>query len=116
MVLACGKYNAGQLTKAVAFQRVTRAPDGVGGWSETWAAIAGAPTRAHVRQLSGGETWRFDRINAEVSLMIVTRYNASVTPADRVIFQGRAHNIREVRNVDFADKWLEIAVTGGVAV
>lgn len=116
MVLACTKYSAGQLTKAVAFQRVTRAPDGLGGWVETWATIAQAPTRAHVRQLSGNEQWRFDRINAEVSLIIVTRYSASIAPADRVIFQGRAHNIREVRNVDFSDKWLEIAATGGVAV
>jgi SPP1 family predicted phage head-tail adaptor len=115
MVLKCGKYSASDLREPVTFQRVTRTTDGVGGWSEAWATLAGSPSRAMVRQVSGSEAWRFDRINAEVALMVVTRYFPGVTPADRVLIRGRAHNIRSVANLDFGDKWLEIAVSGGVA-
>lgn len=111
----CAKYSAGQLREVVAFQRQVRAADGVGGATLTWAAISGAPTRAYVRQVSGSEAYRFDRINAEVRLMVVTRYVATITPGDRVLIRGKAHNITAINNVDFADDWLEIGVTGGVA-
>lgn len=113
--MKCCQYTAGMLREPVAFQRLTRTPDGLGGWSETWQTIPGLPSRAMVRQLSGREEWRFSRINGEVQLMLVTRFSASLTLEDRVIVRGKAHNIRELRNVDFADRWLEIAVTGGVA-
>jgi SPP1 family predicted phage head-tail adaptor len=115
MVLNCAKYGPGDLRQSVEFQRITRASDGAGGWTETWARIAAAPSRAMVRQLSGSEAWRFDRINIVANLMVVVRYSAAITPADRVMFQGRAHNITSVNNVDFENKWLEIAVTQGVA-
>lgn len=111
----CCKYKAGDLREQVTFQRVTRATDGVGGWSEGWVTVPGAPIKAKVRQLSGGEAWRFSRVDASVELMIVVRFVDGLTPADRVIIRGRAHNIRVVNNLDFDDEWLEIGVTGGVA-
>jgi SPP1 family predicted phage head-tail adaptor len=113
--MMCCKYTAGMLKEVVSFQRVTRVSDGAGGWTETWAAISGAPTRAMARSLSGGETFRFDRMDATVRMMIVTRYTTLLKEADRVLIRGRAHNIRYINNVDFANNWLEIAVDGGVA-
>jgi SPP1 family predicted phage head-tail adaptor len=115
MAIKCGKYSAGDLKETVTFQRVTRVSDGAGGWTETWATLAGAPTRAMVRALSGGEAFRFDRVDATVRLMVVTRYSSAIKEADRVLVRGRAHNIRFINNLDFDDKWLEMAVDGGVA-
>jgi SPP1 family predicted phage head-tail adaptor len=103
------------LREPVQFQQLSRVADGAGGWAEAWAAIASTPGRAMVRPLSGSEEWRFSRINATARLMVVTRYSSVIAPEHRVIIRGRTHNIVDVRNVDFGDKWLEIAVTGGVA-
>ena len=38
-----------------------------------------------------------------------------LSEADRVIIRGRVHNIRFVDNIEFANKWLQIDVDGGVA-
>jgi len=111
----CAPYPLGAFREVVTFQRIARVTDGQGGWTETWGTIAGAPTRAIVRPMSGSEAFRFQRIDASAQLMVIVRYVAGLTPADRVLIRGLAHNIRDVRNIDFRNDWLEIAVTQGVA-
>jgi SPP1 family predicted phage head-tail adaptor len=113
--MKCCQYNAGMLREPISFQRLTRTSDGAGGWTETWSQISGAPTWAMVRNLSGGEAYRFDRLDATVRMMMVIRYTTAIKEADRVIIRGRAHNVRFINNVEFADKWMEVAVDGGVA-
>lgn len=113
--MTCCKYSAGMLNQPVTFQRKTRVSDGKGGWTETWAAISGAPTRAKLRAKSGGERYASERVEASTQFSVVTRYFAGLTEADRVIFDGKAHNIRFINNLDFANRWYEIDVSGGVA-
>lgn len=113
----CGKYSAGMLSEPVTFQRRGAATNTNGNVAPgAWATISGAPTRAHVRPLSGREQAQAHRLNAEARLLLVTRYTAALREADSVLIRGRRHNIRYIKNVDFADKWLEIDVDGGVAV
>ena len=38
-----------------------------------------------------------------------------IKEADRVLFRGLVYNIAWINNVEFADRWLEIDLTGGVA-
>jgi SPP1 family predicted phage head-tail adaptor len=112
----CGKYHAGQLREPVLFERLTRVSDGMGGATETWAAIAGAPTRGFVKAVSGFERLASDRQDATTRLRLVTRYKAGLREADRVKIRGRLHQIRFINNLDFANDWLEIDLDGGVAV
>jgi len=119
MAKCCGsksKYSAGQLREPVTFERKTRTGDGSGGFTEAWSTIAGAPTRAMVKALSGSERWASQRVEATASHKIVIRYFADLSAADRAVIRGRAYNIRFVNNVDFADQWLEITADLGVAV
>lgn len=111
----CDKYNAGLLRDPVTFQRLTRTSDGAGGYTETWAAISGAPTRAMVKPMSGREVWASMRVEARSTVMVVTRYFAGLKEGDRIVIGGENHNIRYLRNVDFANRWLEISAEGGVA-
>jgi SPP1 family predicted phage head-tail adaptor len=115
MVLKCQKYGPGDLSSFVTFERMTRTSDGSGGWSTTWATITGAPTRAKIKAKSGGERFASERVEASAQFMIACRYFAGLTDADRVSFDGKAHNIRFINNMDFSDKWFEIDVSGGVA-
>lgn len=111
----CCKYTSGMLRIGVTFQRATKTSDGAGGYNEFWAAISGAPTRAHVEQRSGRETFASERVEATRSVRIVTRYNASLLEGDRALIGGKAYNIRAINNVEFRNQWLEIDADGGVA-
>jgi len=115
MVCKCDKYNAGMLKEAVVFQRAAKVSDGAGGFTEAWADIAGAPTRASVKALSGGERYASERIEATSKWRIVVRYSPGILESDRVRIRNRAYNIRFINNLDLADRWLEIDLDGGVA-
>lgn len=118
MVNCCttSKYNARQLREAVTFQRVTNTTDSYGARVQTWAAITGAPTRAMVKPMSGGERYASARTEATSTHKIVCRYFADLTELDRVVIRGRPCNIRFIANVDMMDDWLEIDVEMGAAV
>jgi len=95
---------------------MTRTGDGAGGFTEGWAAITGAPTRAMVKPMSGGERFQSQRTEATSTHKIVVRYCADLTEVDRAVIRGRAYQVRFINNVDFDDKWLEISAEVGVAV
>jgi head-tail adaptor len=114
--MKCCLYNAGMLREPLAFQRLVITPDGIGGSSKTWATIAGAPSRGMVKAVSGFERAQADRTNAGASFRVVVRYWAGLREADTVLIRGLRHDITFINNVDFADRWLEIDVTRGVAM
>lgn len=108
--------NSGKLKEPVTFQRKTLTSDGAGGMTQSWATVSGAPTRAHVMPVSGSERYASDRVEATVRLRLVVRYTSALRESDRVQIRNRLHNIRFIDNVEFANKWLQIDVDGGVAV
>lgn len=115
MTCCAPKYTSRQLRESVTFQRSTRVSDGAGGFAETWSTIAGAPTRAMVRPLSGRERWASERVEATANYRVVTRYDADLNERDRVLIRGITGNIVFIANVDMMDDWLEIDVNLGVA-
>ena len=113
----CCKYTAGMLREPLTFQRHAAGTNVNGNVVPAgWATITAAPTRGMVRPLSGYEASQAQRLNAEVKLLVVTRFSSALLESDSVLIRGKRHNIRYIKNVDFADKWLEIDVQGGVAV
>ena len=113
--MKCCDIHAGKLSEPIAVQRATLTTDGAGGQSQSWVAVSGAPTRAWVMPLSGSEQYRFDRMEANVKLKLVVRYTSSIQEKDRIVIRSRNYNVRFLNNIEFADKWLEIYVDGGVA-
>jgi SPP1 family predicted phage head-tail adaptor len=113
--MKCCDMNAGKLREPVTFQRRTLTSDGAGGQTESWAALSGVPTRAHVRPVGGSERYTSDRTEAIVRLRLVTRYTNLLREGDRVTIRDKVHNIRFLDNIEFKDKWLQIDVDGGVA-
>jgi SPP1 family predicted phage head-tail adaptor len=107
--------NSGKLKEPVTFQRRTLTSDGAGGQTESWATVSGAPTRAHVMPTSGSERYSHDRVEATVRLRLVVRYTSALLESDRVQIRNKVHNIRFIDNMEFANKWLQIDVDGGVA-
>jgi SPP1 family predicted phage head-tail adaptor len=107
--------HSGKLKEPVTFQRRTLTSDGAGGQTEAWATVSGAPTRAHVAPTSGSERFAHDRTEATVRLRLVVRYTTALRESDRVTIRNKVHNIRFLDNLEFANKWLQIDVDGGVA-
>jgi len=107
--------HSGKLKEPVTFQRRTLVSDGAGGQTESWATVSGAPIRAHVMPTGGSERFVHDRTEATVRLRLVVRYTSALRESDRVQIRSKVHNIRFIDNVEFANKWLQIDVDGGVA-
>jgi SPP1 family predicted phage head-tail adaptor len=113
--LKCCDLNAGMLRTPVQFERRARVSDGAGGFTQTWQAIAGAPTRAYVKSKSGNERFASARVEALATHSVTVRYFADITEADRVVFEGRAANIRFIDDVEQRKRWLKIDVQTGAA-
>lgn len=116
MAACCDDYKATMLREAITFQERTRTSDGAGGYTETWAAVSGAPTRAYVRQLSSGEQWASQRTEGRSTHMIVVRYSAAINETMRAVIRGREYNLEPPNNVEMSDRWLEIKARLGVAI
>lgn len=116
MAIRCCDMHAGKLKERVIFERRTLTSDGAGGQSETWATIMGVPGRAFVMPMSGSERYASDRTEAIIRLRLVTRFTNLLREGDRVKIKSRIHNIRFIDNIEFANRWLQIDVDGGVAV
>lgn len=109
----CCDYDAGMLQTAITIQRRVRVTDGAGGWSESWETIL--TTRAYMKGLSGYERFTSDRLNAETKDRAVIRYYADLLPSDRLVVDGRAHNITYINDVERKHRWMVLDLSGGVA-
>jgi len=111
----CCDYSSGILREAVTFQSETATAGAAGTFTKAWTTVSGAPTRAHVRGMSGREERTGDRTDAVARLRVVVRYSAALREGDRVLIRTRAHNITRIDNVEFRNQWLEIDADAGVA-
>lgn len=111
----CCDINAGMLRTAISIERKSRVADGSGGFTETWAALSGSPTRAHVKAMSGHERFASDRVEAGSRWRVTTRYFSGLFEEDRIVIAGRYYNIRFINNVEMRDRWFIIDVDGGAA-
>ena len=115
-MMKCCDLNSGKLKEPVTFQRKTLTSDGAGGMTQAWATLSGAPTRAYVVPVSGSERYASDRVEATIRLRLVVRYTTALRESDRVQIRNKLHNIRFIDNIEFANKWLQVDIDGGVAV
>lgn len=113
--MACGKYNAGVLKEVVAIQAKARSADGMGGFTVTWAAVSGAPTRAMIVAAPGSEKWGFMRQVPGNTYKMVTRYFLGATAAQRVIWKGKEYGVLGVVESSEPGQWLEWRLSDGVA-
>lgn len=112
--MKCCDINAGMLRTPIEFQRIARVSDNAGGFTQSWGALSGAPTRGHVKALSGNERYQSARVEAHASLRVTVRYFAGLTEADAILVDGRRCNIRFINNVEQRNKWLVLDVERGV--
>lgn len=103
-------------------QEVLTADDAGGfvrGWQEIaqlWAdlqPITGGGSKLNTS--SGKEVFMAGQVQAQISHRITLRWREGVSPSMRLVFEGRAFNIRYVADIGEANEVLELLVQEGVA-
>lgn len=113
----CAKYDARQLSAKVTIERKTQSADGMGGYTEAWAADPAGGTWAMWKPLRGSERYQSMRLGPELRVLCVIRHRADgngapyYTAADRVTYQGRTYAIEAV--IDVEDRFLELHLIEG---
>lgn len=105
---------AGKMNRRCTLERETRLPDGAGGYTRTWDAYATVWGDLTVK--SGNEKQVSEQQTNVQEYMLRIRYRRDVLPADRVVIQGAAYNVRNVFNNDQKRRFLMIRLQAGVAV
>lgn len=86
------------MRERVTLQAPVRTADGAGGADVTWNDVA--TVWASVMALSGRERPAGERMEARRRLQVLIRYRSDVTAAMRLLWQGRALDIRTMYDID----------------
>jgi SPP1 family predicted phage head-tail adaptor len=111
--MKCCDITAGMLRHSVSLQRVVKTADGAGGFTHTWSTIA--TLRAFLRVTGANESTGQDRLNMSQRQKATIRYRSDLLPNDRILFQGKAYQIRGISDIEFRKKYLELDLESGVA-
>lgn len=88
---------AGKLDRTITFERMTKTVTPNRNTVETWQEIA--TTRAEVVQLSAVEAQTGFGAAAGGSVIFRIRWRADLTTAQRIVFEGRTHSIKEIAEI-----------------
>jgi SPP1 family predicted phage head-tail adaptor len=103
---------AGALRRQVALQTRIASKDTFGQASVSWTTTA--TTWADIEPLSGRELMAAQAQQAETTHKVSIRYRSGVTPAMRVVYQGRNFNVLSVLDDDMAHKSLTLLCSEGM--
>ncbi|PTW43900.1 phage head closure protein [Rhodovulum kholense] len=107
------------LDQRVTIERLSRTPDGMGGATESWAPVA--TVWAQVLPLRGAETWEAMRVSPATRMKVRIRWQGGAagqpfcTPADRLVWRGRAYNIESALPHGGRERFIEIGISEGVS-
>jgi SPP1 family predicted phage head-tail adaptor len=104
------------LDRIVQFRRMTQTP-GAFGVEETWNDFGGL-TFAAKKDVSDGERWRAQEMQAAISTRFTVRWSPftqGLTPKDRLVCEGREYDITGIKEpADTRRQWLEITASARI--
>lgn len=102
----------GHMRHKLILQNRVRAPDGAGGYTESWMDVADKPVvYAAIQNLSATEVLRQRQLAAEAQYRVLIHYRDGVTPDMRLWSTERVYNIVGVLDRDMRKEYLEILAT-----
>lgn len=108
-------FRPGELDQKCDFLREVRTSDGMGGVELSTENIQ-QNVWTKVRPLSGKESERFDKLNAEELTLFVTRYRTDIEEDDRIVWEGVGYNIRHIPRKSTRSMYSEFYAERGVAL
>lgn len=107
------------LDQRVTIQRLARTSDGMGGFTEAWSDIGAV--WAQILPLRGAEKWEAMRVSPDSRMKARIRWRGDAagqpyyTPADRLVWRGRAYNIEAVAPYGGRMAYIEMTIAEGVS-
>lgn len=83
---------AGRLREQITIRRQTRAPDGAGGWTDSWETLA-ANLPAEVLGQNGREAVIANTLQGVATYKITVRYREDLRASDQIVWRGDELNI-----------------------
>ena len=80
----------------VYIQRLTRASDGAGGWTEAWQTVAETKGRIAPSQRGAGETVQGGAITAYGEYIITLPHDADIGQDDRLQISGTQYEVKAI--------------------
>lgn len=98
--------NIGRLRHRVTLQRFGSAPDGAGGYEETWATFA--TVYAAVEPLRGREFMEAQQTENEVTTRIRIRPKDGIRPDMRVRYKDKTYRIETIINIEERNREMQL--------
>lgn len=89
---------AGRLDRRITIQARQAGLDAYGQPADAWTTVA--TVWARLEPLSGAERFEADQRSQEQSVRFTVRFRAGIQPRQRVIFEGRQYDIRNVAETE----------------
>lgn len=105
---------AARLRTPVTIQRPTKSPDGMGGWTESWATVA--TVSAQVRDLRMEEVVQQMALQSRITHSFTIRYRNDVDATCRIVLNSREYAIRGVVDMEERHAFLRIDAQVGAPV
>jgi SPP1 family predicted phage head-tail adaptor len=99
--------SAGRLRHRITIEEKAQAPDGVGGFSETWQTFA--TVWAEVKPLRARERFFAEKIESSITHLVKLRFRFGIDPEMRIMHGGRTLKILGIVNVEERNQWLELS-------
>jgi SPP1 family predicted phage head-tail adaptor len=96
----------GDMRHRITLQHPTRAPDGMGGFTNTWTDAA--TVWAAIWPVSALETIQAAQTGMTITHRIRTRYRANLKASWRISWAGRTFSIVSIIDPNTGHRWLDI--------
>ena len=87
-----------QMPEVVYIQRLTRTPDGAGGWTETWQTVAMTKGRIAPSQRGAGEEVRAGAVTAYGEYIVTLPHDTELRQDDRLQINGTQYEVGAILN------------------
>lgn len=96
----------GKMRHRVTIQQQSQAQDSHGQETEVWADVE--TVWASVRPVSGREFFAASGERSDITHEILLRYEPTLTPRHRIVYDGRIFDVVAVLNSDERDRFLDV--------
>ena len=100
-------------TKPFAFESLTEAADGQGGYTTSWLTFA--TVTGFVKVASGKELILDDHINSEYLRKFNFEYVTGLENNMRILYEGDYYNIHKIQSVQDSTIWIDVIASKSVA-
>ena len=103
----CSKAIAPQMNKRVTVQTITRTSDNQGGFTEDWTNTK--QIWAKIEPIKAYEKFQTMQMATPASHRVTIRYYRNLTTANRLLYDRRIFDIKEIINLDEDNSFMRLA-------